>query len=374
MKPLGITVVLGLLVGVWAQLNVLHPLCDSPEAEEAALVAQDYVNAQHTHGYKFALNRIEEIEIKTGINGEQIYVLELDLLETDCHVLDPTPVANCTVRPKYLTAIEADCDVVLKKVGGALSVTTFKCETEESTVDLCTGCFTLLPLNNTAALDFVHATLATLNKNVVNVTYIILEIGRMSSQFLSGGARYSVEYVIAEANCTGDTCVPLDDPTAERSICVAKGFKTAHTVDCKMFTILTPVVDAISTVASALPPAVHVHTGGLSHKNGLRHHKLTSHHEPHLGRSMSAESAESTEIVPVAPAVVDAAAAATPASADPTLATDSASTSKASASKEEAVSVVKRDLHAELSPAAAEITVDPIPHVQVCPGRVRFFK
>lgn len=71
MKPLGITVVLGLLVGVWAQLNVLHPLCDSPEAEEAALVAQDYVNAQHTHGYKFALNRIEEIEIKTGVSQRE---------------------------------------------------------------------------------------------------------------------------------------------------------------------------------------------------------------------------------------------------------------------------------------------------------------
>lgn len=133
----------------------------------------------------------------------------------------------------------------------------------ESTVDLCTGCFTLLPLNNTAALDFVHATLATLNKNVVNVTYIILEIGRMSSQvgismfgpnklqeflqdlmhlhielvsvstsilpntlfqFLSGGARYSVEYVIAEANCTGDTCVPLDDPTAVSTQSIALVF------------------------------------------------------------------------------------------------------------------------------------------------------
>ena len=67
MNLLGITVVLVGLVGVWAQHNVLRPLCDSPEAEEAALVAQDYLNSQHTHGYKYALNRIEDIKIYTTV-------------------------------------------------------------------------------------------------------------------------------------------------------------------------------------------------------------------------------------------------------------------------------------------------------------------
>lgn len=37
------------------------------------------------------------------MNGNEIYVIEVDLLETNCHVLDPTPLANCTVRPKHLT-------------------------------------------------------------------------------------------------------------------------------------------------------------------------------------------------------------------------------------------------------------------------------
>lgn len=36
-------------------------------------------------------------------NGDSIYVLEVELLETNCHVLDPTPLANCTVRPKLFT-------------------------------------------------------------------------------------------------------------------------------------------------------------------------------------------------------------------------------------------------------------------------------
>ena len=39
--------------------------------------------------------------VKPG--GGEAYLMDLELLETTCHVLDPTPVANCTVRPKYLT-------------------------------------------------------------------------------------------------------------------------------------------------------------------------------------------------------------------------------------------------------------------------------
>lgn len=73
MQLLGITVALGLLGGIWAQPNVLLPECDSAEAEEAALVAQDHLNAQHTHGYKYALNRIEEIKIHTAV-GQQVYM------------------------------------------------------------------------------------------------------------------------------------------------------------------------------------------------------------------------------------------------------------------------------------------------------------
>ena len=68
MNPLGVTVALVLLAGAWAQVNVLRPECDSPEVEEAALVAQDYLNAQHNHGYKYVLNRIEDIKVYAQVS------------------------------------------------------------------------------------------------------------------------------------------------------------------------------------------------------------------------------------------------------------------------------------------------------------------
>ncbi|XP_078119880.1 alpha-2-HS-glycoprotein-like [Sander vitreus] len=377
MNPLGITVVLGLLAGVWAQINVVRPQCDSPEAEEAALVARDYLNTQHTHGYKYALNRIEDIKIHTKPDGENTYVLEIDLLETDCHVLDPTPLANCTVRPKILTAVEGDCDVVLKRVGGALTVTAFKCKTEESTEDLCVGCHTLLPLNDTTALEFVQASLATFNNMTVNETYTVMEVGRMSSQVVSGGPIYFAEYVVVEANCIDDACVPLNDTMAARGICTARGSSTDHTVDCKMFLTLMPVVDVNSTAALPMPPAVHVHTGSLSPMHGLRHHKLTTLHDPHLSGLLS-ESAESAEVVPVARTVVDAGLTAAPAdptsptAADPAPPADAGSASDSSASAEVPVVVVKRDVPVPAIVDAVTQT-DPIALVPVCPGRVRFF-
>lgn len=134
-----------------------------------------------------------------------------------------------------------------------------------------------------------------------------------------------------------------------------------------------PVVDGNATAAPVLPPVVHVHAGGLSHKHGLRHHKLTALHDPHLSGLLSAESEESAEAVPVAPAVVGAAATAKPnvtaavASADPV---DTSSVSDASSSIEVPVVVMKRNVPDAPAPATQIGLISLVPR---CPGRVRFF-
>lgn len=70
MNLLSITVVLVLLVGAWARIFVLYPRCDAHEVVEAALVAQDYLNGQHTHGYKYTLNRIKEVKLLAQVSQE----------------------------------------------------------------------------------------------------------------------------------------------------------------------------------------------------------------------------------------------------------------------------------------------------------------
>lgn len=63
MNLLSVSVVLVLLAGARAQIKVMRPPCDSAEAVEAAVAAQDYLNGQHAHGYKYTLNRIEDIKV-----------------------------------------------------------------------------------------------------------------------------------------------------------------------------------------------------------------------------------------------------------------------------------------------------------------------
>lgn len=70
MNLLSVSVVLVLMAGTRAHIKVLRPACDSPEAEEAALAAQEYLNSQHAHGYKYTLNRIEDIEVKAMVRQQ----------------------------------------------------------------------------------------------------------------------------------------------------------------------------------------------------------------------------------------------------------------------------------------------------------------
>lgn len=76
MNLLSLSLVLVLLGGTWAQINVLRPACDSAEAEEAALAALDYLNGQHAHGYKYTLNRIEDIKVMATVRQRGLSSLD----------------------------------------------------------------------------------------------------------------------------------------------------------------------------------------------------------------------------------------------------------------------------------------------------------
>uniref|UniRef100_A0AAY4A7X6 Cystatin fetuin-A-type domain-containing protein n=1 Tax=Denticeps clupeoides TaxID=299321 RepID=A0AAY4A7X6_9TELE len=315
-------VVLGLLVAVaWAQKQPkgVQAPCDSPEAEKAALFSQDFLNAQHTHGYKYTLNQIDDFKIATRPDGVETYFIELELLETKCHVLDPTPVANCTVRTKAESAVEADCDVALSNAAGVLSVVAFKCGSEIETVDGCVGCINLLPLNHTDALIVTSASLASFNNQTGNATtskFSLLEVGRLSSQVLAGGPRLFAEYAIVETNCTtdeDDNCVPLNNTVAKFGFCSAGGIGSDVSVHCDIF---TPMVIFNAGINATAPTPVFLHqyhaaSPQLSPVHGIKLHKLTAMHDPTVSNLLSAES-ESSEAMPPAAAIVKREAVADP--------------------------------------------------------------
>ncbi|KAL7876666.1 hypothetical protein AOLI_G00116290 [Acnodon oligacanthus] len=322
MKLQNTLAVLGLLlVGSWAQLpplpNITQPSCHSVEAQEGAQVALDFINSQHSHGYKYALNQIEDIKIHPRPDGTEVYKMELEFLETTCHVLDPTPSALCPVRPKQDTAVEADCDVALSKAAGVLSVVAFKCKTETETPDLpCVGCTKLIAFNDTAAAQLIQGSLDDFNRNSnLSAVFALLEVGRLSSQVVGGGPKIIAEYAIIETNCTAiddGVCVPLNHTVARHGFCHSESLTSP--VNCKIFQPLIQVVDPSvnASVVPAPPPVLlHAHTAGPGYSpaiHALEHHKLTPLHDPTASGLLSAESAESLEAsvvldVPAAPIV-----------------------------------------------------------------------
>lgn len=121
-----------------------------------------------------------------------------------------------------------------------------------------------------------------------------------------------------------------------------------------------PEVEDNNNTAPLQPqPAVHVHLHSPSHKRGLKFHTLTNFHDPHTSGFLSAESAESAEVVAVSPA------AAVVSAGDAVPVGDSGSAMESSKSRELLI-VFKRDL----DNAAAQTAPTTL---QLCPGKIRYF-
>ncbi|KAL7991026.1 hypothetical protein Chor_014456 [Crotalus horridus] len=206
MNSLVALVLLGQIIGSTLSSQVRGDLeCDDKEAKEWADIAVRYINEHKLHGYKQALNVIKNILVVPW-NGDLVAVfLKLNLLETECHVLDPTPVENCTVRPQNNHAVEMDCDAKIM-----FDVVTFKtdvfvkCHSTPDSVENvrrnCPKCPILLPRNDSHVVDSVEYLLNKHNEKLSGHVYEVLEISR--GQHKSEPEAFYVEFAIVEVNCT----------------------------------------------------------------------------------------------------------------------------------------------------------------------------
>lgn len=269
--------------------------CDDPESVAAAEAAVNYINGHSHHGYKFVLNRIKEIRVVPQGPNNDIVFLELDLLETKCHILSPTPLANCTVRSFAEHAVEGDCDVKLQKVDGTLSVLASKChshaDSSEDILKVCPDCPLLATLNNTEVLGTVSAALNDYNSKTTDSYLRLLEIGRAKIQY------HPVHTVVAEfavgaTNCSAGeakanagACQLLPEDQSNFGFCTAVMVKRPSQdlqVDCQLYghqpgvTYAHPGQD---TSAGLVPSAV-----------GFTNHNLRlSHNNPVASESSSSE-------------------------------------------------------------------------------------
>ncbi|NWX89193.1 FETUA protein, partial [Nothoprocta ornata] len=269
--------------------------CDDPEAEAAAALAVNYINDHSHHGYKFALNRIENVRVLPQGPNNQILFLELDLLETKCHILNPKPLENCTVRSFEEHAVEGDCDVKLQNLDGKLSVLASKChshaDSAEDVIRVCPDCPLLEALNNTEVLTGVAAALNEHNGKTAGAYLKLLEIGRARIQYHPVHLVF-VEFAVAATNCSAeegknnvDACQLLPEDESNFGFCTAT-IATQPTldaqVDCQLYGHQPGVTYS--------QPGQDTSAGLLPNVQGFTNHNLRlSHNNPVASESSSSE-------------------------------------------------------------------------------------
>uniref|UniRef100_A0A8C3XDR8 Alpha-2-HS-glycoprotein n=1 Tax=Catagonus wagneri TaxID=51154 RepID=A0A8C3XDR8_9CETA len=193
-------------------LGYREPACDDPETEQAALAAVDYINKHLPRGYKHTLNQVDSVKVWPRRPTGEVFDIEIDTLETTCHALDPTPLANCSVRQLTEHAVEGDCDFHVLKQDGQFSVLFAKCDSSPDSAEdvhkVCPNCPLLALLNDSRVVHAAESALAAFNAQS-NGSYLqLVEISR--AQLVPLSASVSVEFAVAVTDCVAKEVV---DPT-----------------------------------------------------------------------------------------------------------------------------------------------------------------
>ncbi|XP_021491837.1 alpha-2-HS-glycoprotein [Meriones unguiculatus] len=177
--------------------------CDDPEVEQVALTAVDYLNQHLLQGFKHILNQIDKVKVWSRRPFGEVYELELDTLETTCHALDPTPLANCSVRQLAQHAVEGDCDFHILKQDGQFSVMHTKCHSNPDSAEdvrkVCPHCALLTPFNDSNVVYAVNAALGAFNEKNNKTYFKLVELAR--AQTVPFPPSTHVEFVIAATDC-----------------------------------------------------------------------------------------------------------------------------------------------------------------------------
>uniref|UniRef100_A0A8C6RBL9 Alpha-2-HS-glycoprotein n=1 Tax=Nannospalax galili TaxID=1026970 RepID=A0A8C6RBL9_NANGA len=244
--------------------------CDDPEVEHMALLAVEHLNQRLLWGFRHILNQIEKVKVWSRRPFGEVYELELDTLETTCHALDPTPLANCSVRLVVEHAVEGDCDFHVLKQDGQYTVTHAQChstpDSAEDVRSICPRCPLLAPRNDTSVMHTAEVALAAFNAQNNGTYYKLVEISR--AQRVSVPVSTLVEFAIVATDCTAKA---VTDPgkcnlLAEKQYGFCKA-RLVHKlggeevdVSCKLFqTQPQSATPAANTVVAPVPRGPPLH-------------------------------------------------------------------------------------------------------------------
>uniref|UniRef100_A0A3B5LFF1 Cystatin fetuin-B-type domain-containing protein n=1 Tax=Xiphophorus couchianus TaxID=32473 RepID=A0A3B5LFF1_9TELE len=148
----------------WMITKLAPVPCNDKAVEKLSRLAVTYINEDRTEGYKFALNRIANVYLHAQGPGGNVYYLDLDVLETKCHIGSPKPWKRCDVRPFMETQISGNCNTtILHTPEGFSYLYSYDCalvpDPPEKLLQTCPTCPVLLSVDSPLAMDTAGITL-----------------------------------------------------------------------------------------------------------------------------------------------------------------------------------------------------------------------
>ncbi|XP_030071865.1 fetuin-B [Microcaecilia unicolor] len=180
--------------------------CNDTLVKVAAGLALDEINSKRTEGYVFNLNRIADAHTqRVGTTGTVFY-LQLDLVETKCHVLSKRRAKDCENRPLH-QSVYGHCNATyyLNRPGRIARLYSYDCAfhpvSREKINMMCPDCPIASSPDTPIFLETAEKTLQKFNQESNETHYFtILNVTKASMQWVVGPSHF-VEYTIYETIC-----------------------------------------------------------------------------------------------------------------------------------------------------------------------------
>ncbi|XP_061681217.1 fetuin-B [Syngnathoides biaculeatus] len=250
--------------------------CNDKAVEKVSRLALTYINEDRAEGYKFALNRIANVHLHAQGPAGNVYYLDLDVLETKCHIGSPKPWKRCDVRPFMETQISGNCNTtILHTSEGYTYLYSYDCtlvpDPAEKLQQTCPACPILLPVDSPQAVLAVQVSLAYYKRlSTLGAGLGVKRITRAAEKTLPVKARF-VEYTVQECpegvteRGTCQQLTPASD-TETAGFCTASVHGDLHAhpdvqVSCEMFKIQNvDVLRPLKPQGHDLPVQPHIPT------------------------------------------------------------------------------------------------------------------
>nr|XP_061832332.1 fetuin-B [Nerophis lumbriciformis] len=204
--------------------------CDSPEVVRVTEEAVDQMNQDRTQGYILGFNRLYDFSHTPEKNkGEHLYKLNIDVIETECHVVSRKPWKQCDIRRLGSVPVYGECQVSVY-VDTQVRLQSYSCALREvpatEVLDACPDCPMAENVSEPVIKDIARLSLLRFNEENHSDHHFKLEnITRASLQWVVGPS-YFVEFTIIKTCCSKktevgevDNCPSMDRQFAHRGFC-----------------------------------------------------------------------------------------------------------------------------------------------------------